>query len=89
MSEEEEEAIERLKILECDCTYFENGKCTYSQNKCQREQDIETALNLIQKQRHRLEVANEYIESRKDNMIPEHYDDLKYILNECDLESTW
>lgn len=39
--------------------------------------------------KHRLEVANEYIESRKDNMIPEHYDDLKYILNECDLESSW
>jgi hypothetical protein len=39
--------------------------------------------------RHRLDTANEYIESRKDNMIPEHYNDLKYILNECDLESTW
>lgn len=38
---------------------------------------------------HRLEVANEYIESRKENMIPEHYDDLKYIINECDLDSTW
>lgn len=50
---------------------------------------IETALNLIQKQQHRLKVANEYIESRKDNMIPEHYDDLKYIINECDLDSTW
>ena len=38
---------------------------------------------------HRINTANEYIESRKDNMIPEHYNDLKYILNECDLESTW
>lgn len=38
---------------------------------------------------HRLNTANEYIESRKDNMIPEHYNDLKYILNECDLESSW
>ena len=39
--------------------------------------------------KHRLEVANEFIESRKEAMIPEHYDDLKYIINECDLESTW
>ena len=39
--------------------------------------------------KHRLEVANEFIESRKEHMIPEHYDDLKYIINECDLESTW
>ena len=39
--------------------------------------------------KHRLEVANEFIESRQEAMIPEHYDDLKYILNECDLESTW
>jgi hypothetical protein len=53
-------------------------------------------LNLIQEQekemellKHRLDVANEYIESRIDNMIPEHYDDLKYIINECDLDSTW
>ena len=39
--------------------------------------------------KHRLEMANEYIESRKEHMIPEHYDDLKYILNECDLDSSW
>lgn len=39
--------------------------------------------------KHRLAVANEFIESRKEAMIPEHYDDLKYIINECDLESTW
>lgn len=39
--------------------------------------------------KHRLKVANEYIETRIGNMIPEHYDDLHYILNECDLESTW
>lgn len=38
---------------------------------------------------HRLNIGNDYIESRKENMIPEHYDDLKYILNECDLESSW
>lgn len=39
--------------------------------------------------RHRLNVANEFIESRKEGMIPEHYNDLKYIINECDLESSW
>jgi len=39
--------------------------------------------------KHRLDVANNYIESRKENMIPEHYDDLKYIINNCDKESTW
>lgn len=39
--------------------------------------------------KHRLEVANEFIESRIDGMIPEHYDDLKYIINECDINSTW
>lgn len=38
---------------------------------------------------HRFDTANEYIESRKENMLSEHYDDLKYILNECDLESSW
>lgn len=47
MNKKLEEAIKRLKILECDCIYFENGKCTYNKNKCQREQDIETALNYI------------------------------------------
>ena len=39
--------------------------------------------------KHRINTANEYIESRKENMLPEHYNDLKYILNECDLESSW
>lgn len=39
--------------------------------------------------KHRLRTANEFIDSRKENMIPEHYDDLKYILNECDMESSW
>lgn len=38
---------------------------------------------------HRLSTIYEYIESRKENMIPEHYDDLKYIIMNCDLESTW
>lgn len=48
MNKELEEAIKRLKILECDCIYFENNKCTYNKNKCQREQDIETVLNYIE-----------------------------------------
>lgn len=39
--------------------------------------------------KHRLEVANEFIESRIDGLISEIYEDLKYIINECDLESTW
>lgn len=39
--------------------------------------------------KHRLDTANEFIESRKENMILEHYEDLKYIINECDLESSW
>lgn len=50
-------------------------------------------LDRLQKEnklyKHRLEVANEFIESRIDGMIPEHYDDLKYIINECDINSTW
>jgi hypothetical protein len=39
--------------------------------------------------KHRLETADDFIESRKNNMIIDHYNDLKYILNECDMESTW
>lgn len=77
MSEEEKEAIESLN----EFAYTIHGTLSVGEAK--------VILNLIQKQQHRLEVANEYIESRIDNMIPEHYDDLKYILNECDLDSTW
>lgn len=39
--------------------------------------------------KHRLKTANEFIESRQEVLIPENYEDLKYILNECDLESAW
>ena len=39
--------------------------------------------------KHRLKVANEFIDSRKESIITEHYDNLKYILNECDLNHTW
>lgn len=48
--------------------------------------------NLIEKNKlleHRLKTSNDFIESRKENMIVDHYNDLKYIINECDLESTW
>lgn len=48
--------------------------------------------NLIEKNKlleHRLKTSNDFIESRKENMIIDHYNDLKYIINECDLESTW
>lgn len=48
--------------------------------------DAKRTLNTL---KHRLNMANEYIEMRKDNMIPEHYDDLKYIINECGLNSSW
>lgn len=47
---------------------------------------LEKGLELYE---HRLKVANEYIESRKEHMIPEHYEDLRYIINKCDLESSW
>ena len=48
--------------------------------------------NLIENNKlleHRLKTSNDFIESRKENMIIDHYNDLKYIINECDLESTW
>lgn len=55
--------------------------------------DVENYLPKLLKEnqlyRHRLNTANEFIESRKENMILEHYEDLKYIINECDLESSW
>lgn len=77
MSEEEMKAIGSLN----EFAYTIHGTLSVGEAK--------VILNLIKKQKHRLEVANEYIESRKDNMIPEHYDDLKYIINECNLDSTW
>ena len=55
--------------------------------------DVENYLPKLLKEnqlyRHRLNTANEFIESRKENMVLEHYEDLKYIINECDLESSW
>lgn len=48
--------------------------------------------NLIEKNKlleHRLKISNDFIESRKEHMIKDHYNDLKYIINKCDLESTW
>ena len=52
-------------------------------------QALENLIKRYQLLEHRLEVADEFIEIRKKNMIPEHYDDLKYIINECDLNSSW
>lgn len=51
--------------------------------------DIHEVVKKIKLYQHRLKVANEYIESRKEHMIPEHYENLRYIINECDLESSW
>jgi hypothetical protein len=48
--------------------------------------DLREKLDLA---KHRLKVANEYIETRKGHMLPEHYEDLKYIVNECDIDSSW
>ena len=48
--------------------------------------DLRQKLDLAN---HRLKVAKEYIETRKGHMLPEHYEDLKYILNECDINSSW
>lgn len=50
---------------------------------------LENLIKRYQLLEHRLEVADEFVEIRKKNMIPEHYDDLKYIINECDLNSSW
>lgn len=59
----------------------------FGYNECARLLNETEEENKLLK--HRLETANDLIESRKENMIPEHYDDLKYIINECDLKSSW
>lgn len=58
--------------------------------------NIDLVLQLVSKLKsenallkHRLETANDFIEIRIESLIPENYEDLKYILNECGLESTW
>lgn len=66
-----------------------NGVCIQFGFKDKDKDPIKALFVEHKLHKHRLETANEYIESRKENMLPEHYNDLKYILNECDLESKW
>ena len=66
-------------------TIFNYIKKLEQENQKQKE-IIDKTIKLY---KHRLNTANEFIESRKENMILEHYEDLKYILNDCDLESSW
>ena len=58
----------------------------YLQNQDKKIERLQKENEIL---RHRLEVANEYIDDRKENMIIDHVIDLKYIINECDLDSTW
>ena len=79
---------EDIKILE----QFREFLITIRIPSCNFEKEIQALENLIKRYQlleHRLEVADEFVEIRKKNMIPEHYDDLKYIINECDLNSSW
>ena len=83
---------EDIKILEKDITYNkrqieEIG--SYIPFDIKLMERVENLIKRYQLLEHRLEVADEFIEIRKKNMIPEHYDDLKYIINECDLNSSW
>ena len=73
--------LKRYKELEKHISFYEK-------NNSYKERIIELKEeNALLK--HRLETANDFIESRIESLIPENYEDLKYILNECDLESTW
>lgn len=51
-------------------------------NKVKDLEDLEIA-------KHRLVVANEFINCRKEHLIPEIYNDLQFIINECNLDETW
>lgn len=53
------------------------------------KQSLINQNKLVELYKHRLDTANDFIESRKEHMIIDHYDDLKYIINECDIESSW
>ena len=76
-----ENLLKRYKELEKHISFYEK-------NNSYKERIIELKEeNALLK--HRLETANDFIESRIESLIPENYEDLKYILNECDLESTW
>lgn len=80
------EQEEELKVLKCSLQDMTSEVVELVEKKVELPKKILKERNLY---KHRLMVANEYIVSRKDNMIPEHYDDLRYIINECDLESSW
>lgn len=76
-----ENLLKRYKELEKHISFYEkNGSYKATIIELKEENKL---------LKHRLEVANEFIESRQEVLIPENYEDLKYILNECDLESTW
>ena len=95
-----EEDIEHLEDIKENFEYslehrtsLTNEEYLNAHRKSLAISNILNELDRLQKEnklyKHRLEVANEFIESRIDGMIPEHYDDLKYIINECDINSTW
>ena len=69
--------------------WFLGEKIDYIHNPSEWREYLNNLVTKNKLYKHRLEIANEFIESRKEGMIPEHYDDLKYIINECDLESSW
>ena len=79
--EEDIKIIKASKIMSDDIPHSEHSK--------RLRKALENLIKGYKLLEHRLEVANDFIESRKKNMIPEHYDDLKYIINECDLNSSW
>lgn len=80
--------IEEIRTM---CNDIYEGGCWDNMIDLIKNKDKE--IERLQKEneilRHRLEVANEYIDDRKENMIIDHVIDLKYIINECDLDSTW
>lgn len=68
---------------------YENNQKVIKELFKENQKQKEIIDKIIKLYKHRLNTANEFIESRKENMILEHYEDLKYILNDCDLESSW
>lgn len=84
---EYQEELEKADSITQSCIFEGKEEATKSYIECLN------LLERLQKEneilRHRLEVANEYIDDRKENMIIDHVIDLKYIINECDLDSTW
>ena len=88
--EEIKEYLQRVEELELKLVGEDRDTLQwliFGYNECARLLNEAEEENKLLK--HRLKTANDFIESRKGNMIPEHYDDLKYIINECDLNSSW